>query len=147
MKRKSALLWVMVIALSTVGVSLAIYKNIALGVPFLPGQKIASWTIEATVQFKASGKPIIADLGLPPVSLYHGTQQNVASLGYGFQERSGEEGQRRGVWSASNRDGSQKLYYQITLPEEELRAFRKTSRKVPTVEPTLVGGKIGRAHV
>lgn len=140
MKRKSALLWGLVILLCSCGLGLAIYKHRTLGVPFLPGQKIATWTVEATVRFQASGKEVEVELGLPPVSLDAGVQQEVASLGYGYQERLESEEIRRGVWSARSRKGLQKLYYQIGLREEALLALRDSTTEAPAVEPLRVGG-------
>jgi hypothetical protein len=140
MKKKSALLWVMVILLVSLGVGLTVHKSQSLGVPFLPGRKVTSWTIEASVQFEATGKPVLVDLGLPPVKLDAGTRQNVASLGFGYQENSTPSEGRRGVWSANRREGPQRLYFQITLPEEELRNFRRTKNTQTQVEPVMVGG-------
>jgi len=145
MKRKNALLWALVIVLCGCGIGLAIHKSRSLGVPFFPGQQVTTWTVEATVNFQATGKAVEVELGLPPITLEDGAQQEVASLGYGFQERGSSSQatslrERRGVWSARSRNGAQKLYYQISLREEDLREFSNIKGPAPKVEPLSVGG-------
>lgn len=140
MKRKSALLWGLVALLCGVGISLAVYKTSRLGVPFLPGQKVTAWIIEATVRFDAVGKEVEVELGLPPVKEGAEVRQEVASLGYGYQERSIPAQGRRGIWSARSRNGVQRLYYQISLAEEDLRLLVERASAVPQVEPSAIGG-------
>lgn len=140
MKGKSALLWGLVVLLCGLGVGLAIYKNNRLGVPFFPGQKVTAWVLEATVRFEASGKPVEVELGLPPKDEGLAVRQEVASLGYGYQERNLPGQGRRGIWSARSRSGVQRLYYQISLAEEELRLLVDRVSGIPEVEPSRIGG-------
>ncbi|MBK1833468.1 UUP1 family membrane protein [Roseibacillus ishigakijimensis] len=140
MKRKSALLWGLVLVFCVLGLGLAIHKHRSLGVPLLPGQKQTSWTVEATVSFEANGNEVEVALGLPPLQESSEVRQEVASLGYGYQERR-EPGQgRRGIWSARSRSGPQRLYYQISLAEDKLRGLNQISGPAPVVEPAAVGG-------
>lgn len=140
MKRKNALLWGLVVLLCGVGISLAIYKTERLGVPFLPGQKVTSWVLEATVRFEASGKEVEVELGLPPTDDELEVRQEVASLGYGYQERNLPGEGRRGIWSARSRSGVQRLYYQVSLAEEDLRLLANRMSSVPEIEPSQIGG-------
>ena len=140
MKRKSALLWGLVISLCSLGIGLAIYKNQSLGVPFFPGQKVTAWIIEATVRLEATGKEVEVELGLPPLKKGAEVRQEVASLGYGYQERNQQGQGRRGIWSARSRSGVQRLFYQISLAEEDLRLLDEQTSSVPRVEPSQIGG-------
>ncbi|MGJ8723728.1 MAG: UUP1 family membrane protein [Roseibacillus sp.] len=140
MKRKNALLWGLVILLCGVGVGLTIYKSGKLGVPFFPGSKVTAWIIEATVRLEANGKEVEVELGLPPMKEGAEVRQEVASLGYGYQERSLPRQGRRGIWSARSRSGVQRLYYQISLAEEDLRLLEEQASSAPQVEPSSVGG-------
>ena len=140
MKRKNALLWGLVSLLCAVGIGLSIYKSRTLGVPFFPGNKVTAWIIEATVRFEASGKEVEVELGLPPLKKGAEVRQEVASLGYGYREKNLLSLGRRGTWSARSRTGLQKLYYQISLLEDELLTLNESDSKVPEIEPTNIGG-------
>ncbi|GHC50834.1 UUP1 family membrane protein [Roseibacillus persicicus] len=140
MKRKSALLWGLVILLCGTAVGLAVYKSTSLGVPFLPGQRQNAWTVEATVRFDANGREVEVELGLPPLKENSEVRQEVASLGYGYQERNLVGQGRRGIWSARSRSGVQRLYYQISLAEEDLRSLGEIKSSAPEVEPSRIGG-------
>ena len=51
--------------LAAIGISIALYKHFALGLPLLPNQKTAVWTLEAKVEFETSGAPVLVSLALP----------------------------------------------------------------------------------
>ena len=140
MKRKNALLWGLVMSLCLVGVSLAVFKTWRMGVPFFPGAKVTAWIVEATVRFDAEGREVEIELGLPPLQEGAEIRQEVASLGYGYQERNVQGEGRRGVWSARSRSGTQRLYYQVTLAEEDLRLLGDQSGPLPQGEPSDIGG-------
>ena len=140
MKRKNALLWGLVSLLCALGIGLSIYKSSNLGVPFFPGKKVTAWIVEATVRFEASGKEVEVELGLPPLKKEGEVRQEVASLGYGYQERNLPGLGRRGIWSARSRKGVQKLYYQISLPEGDLGILAGSAGRAPEVTPSRIGG-------
>ena len=140
MKRKSALLWGLVIVLCGFAVGLAVHKSKRLGVPFFPGEQVTAWIVEATVKFHATGQEVEVELGLPSFEEGMVVRQEVASLGYGYQERAQPEEGRRGVWSARARSGEQRLYYQVSLVAEDLRLLSNRSSAVEKVEPQTIGG-------
>ena len=140
MKRKSALLWGLVILLCGLGVSIAFYKTTRIGVPFFPGNKVTAWIVEATVRFEADGKAVEVELGLPQIEEDSGVRQEASSLGFGYQERNIQDQGRRGVWSARSRSGVQRLYYQISLATEDLRLLSNVTSQVTRVEPSNIGG-------
>ena len=140
MKRKSALLWVLVLALCLAAVLLALHKTQRLGVPFFPQGKMKTWIVEATVRFDAEGKEVEVDLGLPPVREGAEVRQEVASLGYGYEERSIPGEGRRGRWASRSRKGVQRLYYQISLEAEDLQRLDDQSGPVKVVNSSDLGG-------
>lgn len=84
--------YLLVALLYIVGLGMTFYHHIALDVPLTPGEKRQIWSIEAKLEFEATGEPVIASLAIP------GTQpgftlmnENAASPGYGlsFVEKTG----------------------------------------------------------
>ena len=76
--------YLLVALLYIVGLGMTFYHHIALDVPLTPGEKRQIWSIEAKLEFEATGEPVIASLAIP------GTQpgftlmnENAASPGYG----------------------------------------------------------------
>ncbi|MDP0489934.1 MAG: UUP1 family membrane protein [Verrucomicrobiota bacterium JB023] len=140
MKRKSALLWVVVLALFGTALYLSIYKRYQLGIPFFPGDKVESWVVEAQVRFQAEGRPVRVELALPDFEVPDLPRQQVASEGYGYTEVV-ERGQSRiGRWSARNRSGLQNLYYQIHVREELLLSTREQRGEASAMQAMPIGG-------
>lgn len=107
--------YLLVALLYLVGLGMTIYHHIALDVPLTPGEKRQIWSIEAKLEFDATGEPVIASLAIP------GTQkgftlmnENAASPGYGlsFVEKDGDA---RAEWSIRSATGRQELYYRVDM--------------------------------
>lgn len=118
-----AKVYVLGLFLIIVGLGLVAYKNIQMGLPILPGEYQTVWTIEAKVEFKASGNPVTVSLALPK------TQNNVevlnevfSSSGYGFTFAS-DEGHERAVWTRRQAVGHQSLYYKLDVYQKDLSPF------------------------
>lgn len=52
--------YLLVALLYIVGLGMTIYHHIALDVPLTPGEKRQIWSIEAKLEFEATGDPVIA---------------------------------------------------------------------------------------
>jgi hypothetical protein len=107
--------YLLVALLYIVGLGMTFYHHIALDVPLTPGEKRQIWSIEAKLEFEATGEPVIASLAIP------GTQpgftlmnENAASPGYGlsFVEKDGDA---RAEWSIRAASGRQELYYRVDM--------------------------------
>ncbi|MDO2946897.1 inactive transglutaminase family protein [Aeromonas simiae] len=107
--------YLLVALLYLVGLGMTIYHHVALDVPLTPGEKRQIWSIEAKLEFDATGEPVIASLAIP------GTQEgftlmneNAASPGYGlsFVEKGGDA---RAEWSIRTAAGRQELYYRVDM--------------------------------
>ncbi|MBM4310550.1 MAG: gonadoliberin III [Deltaproteobacteria bacterium] len=107
--------YLLVILLACAGLGMTVYNHVVMGVPFTPGEKRQIWSIEAKMEFTATGKPVIASMAIA------GTQKGftllsrtAASPGYGlaFIEKDGAE---RAEWSIRTAAGRQRLYYQVDM--------------------------------
>ncbi len=133
MKTKSLLLWVTNLFFIGLAVSLALYKTVSMEVPFLPGQNLTNWTVEARVQMQAVGGRLKAEMTLP--SFEHGGE--VASLGFGYMERNrGRE--KIGVWSAAERTGEQVIYYQASARDSSWLASKELAGPKPPTEQKVL---------
>ncbi|MBK7519688.1 MAG: inactive transglutaminase family protein [Gammaproteobacteria bacterium] len=102
--------------LAVVGISMALYKHFALGLPLLPNQKTAVWTLEAKVEFETSGAPVLVSLALPDTQ--QGIEignENYTTSGYGFAEIDQPDGSRRAQWTRRDVTGKQVLYYRVQV--------------------------------
>jgi hypothetical protein len=102
--------------LAAIGMSMALYKHFALGLPLLPDQKIAVWTLEAKIDFEASGAPVLVSLALPDTQ--QGIEilnENFTSSGYGFSEIDQPDGTRRAQWTRREANDRQMLYYRLQV--------------------------------
>ncbi|MEQ5834289.1 inactive transglutaminase family protein [Marinobacter mangrovi] len=93
------------------GVGIATLRHFELGIPWLSGEERPVWLVEARVDFRASGDPVLVSLNLPddPPG-FHVLSEQAASPGYGFSIVD-DQGDRRGEWSIREANGPQTLYY------------------------------------
>ncbi|NVK43735.1 MAG: inactive transglutaminase family protein [Oceanospirillaceae bacterium] len=114
------------------GLALSLYRHFTFEVPWLPGEQRQVWSIEAKVEFEATGRPVKASLAIP------GTQQGftllneaAASPGYGlsFLERNGGT---RAEWTIRRAAGPQELYYRV-----EMMADPHAEAPVPLQAPVI----------
>lgn len=107
-------LWMVVLLL--LGLGSAAYKHWYLGFPLMPGQTQTVWTVEARIEFKATGQPVKASLNLPDDTDTLVVVESVAtSPGYGFELITSKEHERRGVWSARESHDTQTLFYKTNV--------------------------------
>ncbi|WP_415641185.1 UUP1 family membrane protein, partial [Shewanella violacea] len=76
--------YILVALLFIVGIASSIFRGIEHNVPFLPGKQVQSWTVEAKVQFKATGKPAEVSFSLPSDPAFEILVENPSSPGYGL---------------------------------------------------------------
>jgi hypothetical protein len=115
-----AQVYVLGLLLIVIGLGLVGYKHIQMGLPVVPGEYQTVWTIEAKVEFSASGSPVTVSLALPK------TQNNVevlnevfSSSGYGFSFLS-EDGHERAEWTRREASGRQSLYYKLDIYQKDI---------------------------
>ncbi|MCE9687711.1 UUP1 family membrane protein [Shewanella sp. AS16] len=106
--------YLFVALLFALGLSASIYRGIEHHVPFLPGEQVQSWTVDAKVSFQGKGEPAEVSFSLPQDPAFEILVENTTSPGYGLTI-SNNEHDRRAVWSTRNAIGKQDLYYKVTL--------------------------------
>lgn len=105
----------LVVALLLAGSLLTWYRHAVFDVPWLPGEKRQIWSVEAKVDFVASGEPVKVSLAIPDTQPgFERVGEHTASPGYGlaFIE---DRGGRRAEWSIRTAAGQQTLYYQVEM--------------------------------
>lgn len=114
--------YVAVLLLIGAGISLAIWRHVELGIPWLTGEQRPVWMVEARVDFVGTGEPVLASLNIPEQPPeFSIISEQAASPGYGFSivENSGG---RRAEWSKRNVEGPQTLYFKAQfIPTDEPR--------------------------
>ncbi len=105
-----------VFSLTMVGGGLAAYKSQKIGVPFLEGEQVDEWLVEAKVSFLAIGKKVKARLSLPSDAVQQGAGQEAGSLGYHYDVENDRD-EYTAVWSAQERDEGQALYYRVRFKQ------------------------------
>ncbi|MBR9727877.1 UUP1 family membrane protein [Shewanella intestini] len=106
--------YILVALLFIAGISTSIYRGLEHNIPFLPGEQVHSWAIDAKVSFNGHSQPAEADFTLPNDPAFDILVENASSPGYGLNITD-VDGQRRAVWSIRDADGPQSLYYRVTL--------------------------------
>ena len=77
--------YIAVFLLIAAGISLAVWRHIELGIPWLTGEQRPVWMVEARIDFDAGDGSVLASLNIPeqPPGFRILTEQ-AASPGYGF---------------------------------------------------------------
>lgn len=116
---RRAQVYLLGIFLISLGIGLVIYKSQILSLPITPGAYKTIWTIEAKIEFDASGGAAKASLALPK------TQANMeildeifSSSGYGFSIETNANHQRA-TWAKRNVTGEQALYYKLDVHKHQ----------------------------
>lgn len=137
MKARSRLpFYFAILLLIVTGVSVAVWRHVELGIPWVTGEQQPVWMVEARIDFEGTGEPVLASLNVPhePPG-FRIISEQAASPGYGFSivEDSGE---RRAEWSKRDVDGPQTLYFKVQLvPDENVHG--RGPRKRPKPEPVF----------
>ncbi|MCE9678796.1 UUP1 family membrane protein [Shewanella sp. AS1] len=106
--------YILVALLFIAGISASIYRGIEHNVPFLPGQQVQSWAVDAKVSFQAIGEAAEVTFSLPSDPAFEILVENATSPGYGLTIADDETG-RHATWSTRSALGQQDLYYKVTL--------------------------------
>ncbi|AKO52013.1 gonadoliberin III [Marinobacter psychrophilus] len=122
------------------GISLAVWRHIELGIPWLTGEQRPVWMVEARVDFDATGGAVTAALNVPDQPPgFHTLSELAASPGYGFSILE-QAGMRRAEWTKRDVTGPQTLYYKVQLiPDPDVRSIpakvKPVARTVFWAEP------------
>lgn len=138
MKTSHTQFYALVLFLFCAGAALTWHRHTVYDVPWLPGEKRQIWSIEAKVEFRGSGDPVIASLAIPDSQTgYELISEHTASPGYGlaYVEKNGS---RRAEWSIRSAKGNQILYYRLDFAVDPNRDETKGLKK-PEINKTLVG--------
>ncbi|GGI84974.1 inactive transglutaminase family protein [Shewanella gelidii] len=125
--------YALVAALIILGIGASIYRGIEHDVPFVPGEQLKSWSIDAKVSFRAKGEPVEVSFSLPSDPAFEILVENTTSPGYGLSIQDTDQG-RRAVWSVREAYGNQQLYYKVTLIPTGLQR-NPTEQEAPKVRP------------
>lgn len=107
--------YIIVAGLFLVGLALMLQRHFLYEIPWFPGEKRQVWSVEAKVEFEATGKPVKASLAIP------GSQpgftlmnESAASPGYGLSFVEAKGGSRA-EWTIRKASGHQELYYKVDM--------------------------------
>jgi hypothetical protein len=103
--------------LVVIGMGLAIHRHYVYEVPWVPGEEISVWSIEARIQFSARGEPVTVNLRRPDNQPgFSVVDESGASPGYGlnFVE---PQGAPTAQWTIREADGQQTLFYRAEVIE------------------------------
>ena len=106
--------YILVALLFIVGLSASIYRGVKHQVPFLPGEQVQSWAVDAKISFDGTGDAAEVSFSLPQDPAYEVLVENASSPGFGLS-MSDDKDARRAIWSIREAYGSQDLYYKVTL--------------------------------
>lgn len=122
--------------LALLGVGVALYKHFALGFPLLPDARTEVWTVEAKVEFRASGEPVLVSLALPYEQDGIGIlNENFTTPGFGFSQIEQPDGSRRAQWTRREAEGAQTLYYRIQVYPASLQQDAEVREPAPPTPP------------
>ena len=105
--------YIFVALLFIIGISTSIYRGVEHNVPFLPGEQVQSWAVDAKISFNGTNQPAEVNFSLPNDPAFDILVENASSPGYGLNI-SADAHNRRAVWSIRDASGSQALYYRVT---------------------------------
>lgn len=134
MKRPSRYpFYIAIFLLIAAGVSLAVWRHVELGIPWLTGEQRPVWMVEARIDFEAQNEPVLVSLNIPenPPG-FRLLSEQAASPGYGFSIVE-ESGNRRGEWSIRNANGQQTLYFKAQMVPND-NAQPKALKREPRPE-------------
>lgn len=117
--------------LSSIGLTIALYKGMVLGIPFTPNETTSIYRLGAKISFKAKDEPVKVSLSIPKDQ--NGIKilsQETASQGYGYNIVSTEYG-KRAEWTKRNATGTQSIFYSIDVALD-----RQHKVKIPNKLPS-----------
>ena len=128
--------YIAVLLLIAAGISLAVWRHLELGIPWLSGQQEPVWMVEARIDFEGTDDSVLASLVVPESPPgFRILSEQAASPGYGFSIVE-EKGHRRAEWSKREVTGPQTLYFKVQLVPDET-ALRHSPKRPPKPEPAF----------
>ena len=106
--------YILVALLFIAGIAASVYRGIEHNVPFLPGEQVQSWAVDAKVSFQGTGQPAEVTFSVPKDPAFEILAENATSPGYGLSAIDDNNG-RQITWSTREAIGQQDLYYKVTL--------------------------------
>ncbi len=117
MKQRYA--YVLAALLTVIGLSVFFYKWQILGFPVTEGQETPVWTIESAISFNSGPGSIKVQLHVPTLTPgFRMLNENSVSRRYGFSLNYGSGG-RQAQWAIRRADGEQKIYYRVSVYEDD----------------------------
>ena len=129
---KSPKIGVIALVLIALALSLSYYKYTALGLPLYPAQQADVWTVEAKLQFKATGgRPVKASFYIPkdPPGFIK-LNEDFISSNYGLAIEK-DELNRQASWAVRRAKDKQVLYYRVELTTDSQHANKRDFPKRP----------------
>ncbi|EWH08993.1 gonadoliberin III-like protein [Catenovulum agarivorans DS-2] len=125
------------------GLVMSIYRHLTFQVPFLPGETLTTWSIEARVEFTADNGPVKIKLARPSSQQgYAVLSESSASSGYGVAYLDNENILE---WSIRQAQGEQTLFYRVDFLHDQLQNdIESTPPAIPPVslaEPYLTAAE------
>ena len=125
--------YLLALSLTVIGLSVFFYKSQVLGFPLSEDQETPVWTIESSVSFDSGPGSIKVQLHVPTLTPgFRMLNENSVSRGYGFSLNYGSGG-REAQWAIRRADGAQKIYYRISVYEDESVDESDTTPPFPAI--------------
>lgn len=116
---KQHYVYVLAALLTVIGLSVFFYKWQVLGFPLTENQETPVWTIESAVSFESGPGSIKVQLHVPTLTPgFRMLNEHTVSRGYGFSLNYGSGG-REAQWAIRRADGKQKIYYRISVYQDD----------------------------
>jgi hypothetical protein len=117
LKKRS--IYLTALAIAAIGIAIFLVKLDRLGLPLVPNQDTAVWTIEARARFEAKGGPLTARLEIPDEPLgFEILDEDFISSNYGVTTEH-EELHRTSIWTVRRAKGKQSVYYRMSVVEAD----------------------------
>jgi 7 transmembrane helices usually fused to an inactive transglutaminase/Inactive transglutaminase fused to 7 transmembrane helices len=140
-------LYVLAFILAAIGLSLFLYKVLALSFPLTPGAESYTWNLEAKITFAGNNEPVKLTFFTPRTTRrYALTNEAFVSRGYGLITAV-EDPNRQATWSIRRASGLQTLYYRAEVVRVNTREPINPVQP-PTIDnPGFDGAQQTAAHV
>lgn len=125
--------YILAALLTAIGLSVFLYKWQILGFPVTEDQETPVWTIESSIRFESGPGSIKVQLHVPTLTPgFRMLNENSVSRGYGFSLNYGSGG-REAQWAIRRADGTQTIYYRISVYEDDTVDESDTTPPFPPI--------------
>jgi hypothetical protein len=140
-------IYLLALALAVLGLTLFLYKVLALNFPLKPEAESFLFQMEAKITFMAENEPVKVAMFIPRRSPHYAiTNDAFISRGYGLTTSAEELGNRQAVWSIRKAKGLQTLYYRGEARRLESREPPLTVPPPKVQEPGFTGAELAAAE-